>query len=597
MYIIYFLILNLLLLFWSFIDDTDETYGYFEPLHYLLFQKGMQTWEYNPEYAIRSYAFLFPFWILSSIALNLGISKLSLFYFIKGILGLFSAFAASSFIKSINEKISNRLAFITFLCMLFCPGIAYANLSFLPSAVTMSLLQLAIASMLRNNFLACVAWGSIAVLFTGWPFIGVMFLPFGIHMLNSLYFKSGITSVILFCMQSLFVVLVIATCSGIIDVYMYNRWTFPSLNIAIYNAGNNNDNLYGIEPLSYYLKNMILNLGLFFPIALTYPLYQIIKRFIPYNSNPTTSSNQLDKLSMFISLIIWLGILFTRPHKEERFLYPSYPLICFFAADSLCQVFDILQYYEDEAQYSNTTDMSIITSTSHESITSQIDDISSNQQLEGKLIRRRRPISTQVSQESNHNHYERDNDNSWLFIRISLSLAFLLLTLLSFSGRMVSNYMNYHGYITLWKMSGEYITSNDSNPNITICTGSEWYHFPSHFFLPLNSRLEYISDGFHGQLPQHYNSINGTFIIPTQPFNTENKEEISRYIPLNSCNYLIKLEDDNHINKEYNEFEEIRSTKVLYSEKSTSSLARAYYIPYYSHIHNKFKRYRFLKRK
>jgi len=35
------------------IDDTDEVYGYYEPLHYLLYGKGMQTWEYSPTYAIR----------------------------------------------------------------------------------------------------------------------------------------------------------------------------------------------------------------------------------------------------------------------------------------------------------------------------------------------------------------------------------------------------------------------------------------------------------------------------------------------------------------------------------------------------------------
>ena len=30
------------------IDETDETYGYWEPLHYFLYGVGMQTWEYSP---------------------------------------------------------------------------------------------------------------------------------------------------------------------------------------------------------------------------------------------------------------------------------------------------------------------------------------------------------------------------------------------------------------------------------------------------------------------------------------------------------------------------------------------------------------------
>ena len=45
------------------IDDTDEVYGYYEPLHYLLYGKGMQTWEYSPKYAIR-YFFLYIYFII-----------------------------------------------------------------------------------------------------------------------------------------------------------------------------------------------------------------------------------------------------------------------------------------------------------------------------------------------------------------------------------------------------------------------------------------------------------------------------------------------------------------------------------------------------
>ncbi|TSL34533.1 Alpha-1,2-mannosyltransferase ALG9 [Bagarius yarrelli] len=42
------------------ISDCDETFNYWEPTHYLLYGKGMQTWEYSPPpvYAIRSYAYL-----------------------------------------------------------------------------------------------------------------------------------------------------------------------------------------------------------------------------------------------------------------------------------------------------------------------------------------------------------------------------------------------------------------------------------------------------------------------------------------------------------------------------------------------------------
>ena len=43
---------------WSHITDCDETFNYWEPLHYLLYGKGLQTWEYSSEFALRSYTYL-----------------------------------------------------------------------------------------------------------------------------------------------------------------------------------------------------------------------------------------------------------------------------------------------------------------------------------------------------------------------------------------------------------------------------------------------------------------------------------------------------------------------------------------------------------
>jgi hypothetical protein len=86
----------------------------------------------------------------------------------------------------------------------------------------------------------------------------------------------------------------------------------------------------------------------------------------------------------------------------------------------------------------------------------------------------------------------------------------------------------YIGYISLWTRMGENIRINnlqndENNENnaklgnkfkpVIICMGGEWYTFPSHFFLPNNARIEYVYDNFHGELPQHFNSILGTYIF------------------------------------------------------------------------------------
>ena len=43
---------------WSGISDCDETFNYWEPLHYLIYGKGFQTWEYDPQYGLRSYFYI-----------------------------------------------------------------------------------------------------------------------------------------------------------------------------------------------------------------------------------------------------------------------------------------------------------------------------------------------------------------------------------------------------------------------------------------------------------------------------------------------------------------------------------------------------------
>ena len=42
------------------LTDCDEVYNYYEPLHFVLYGYGLQTWEYAEEYALRTYAYLMP---------------------------------------------------------------------------------------------------------------------------------------------------------------------------------------------------------------------------------------------------------------------------------------------------------------------------------------------------------------------------------------------------------------------------------------------------------------------------------------------------------------------------------------------------------
>jgi alpha-1,2-mannosyltransferase len=49
---------NLLAALFAPIQDCDETFNYWEPTHFVSHGYGLETWEYSPEYAIRSWLYI-----------------------------------------------------------------------------------------------------------------------------------------------------------------------------------------------------------------------------------------------------------------------------------------------------------------------------------------------------------------------------------------------------------------------------------------------------------------------------------------------------------------------------------------------------------
>lgn len=140
---------------------------------------------------------------------------------------------------------------------------------------------------------------------------------------------------------------------------------------------------------------------------------------------------------------------------------------------------------------------------------------------------------------------------------------------------------------------------------LDVCTGSEWYQFPSHFFLPEEARLQYLRDGFTGILPQHFASEQGTSAVPLQAFNDLNREEPARYVDLAQCDFLVVLIDRNKSVQETELraqllreeglptalFRRVASEPVISPDYSPSSLHRAYYIPYQTPKRVRFQDY------
>ena len=136
-----YLLLFIFLAFWSSISDCDETYNYWEPMHYLIYGKGFQTWEYAPQYGLRSYAYILlhtvPAWFYAQV---LQPNQMYVFYYcVRCILACLCAVCEAYFYVGVTKEIGANVGRITLICLIFSAGMFVASTAFLPSTTSMYL--------------------------------------------------------------------------------------------------------------------------------------------------------------------------------------------------------------------------------------------------------------------------------------------------------------------------------------------------------------------------------------------------------------------------------------------------------------------------
>lgn len=95
--------------------------------------------------------------------------------------------------------------------------------------------------------------------------------------------------------------------------------------------------LYGTEPWTYYLANLFLNFNFFALLAIaSLPALAITYKYDFRRLGRTQMKPKVGESDPYHLLVlrlspfyIWLGILTLQSHKEERFMFPAYPLLCF----------------------------------------------------------------------------------------------------------------------------------------------------------------------------------------------------------------------------------------------------------------------------
>jgi alpha-1,2-mannosyltransferase len=254
--------------------------------------------------------------------------KLWIFCCLRATLAGITGCCEVAFLASL-ERFSKQVALATGILLLTSTGMAHAAGAYLPSSTIMAFWLLCAAAYLRGNVAVFIGGAVVATLAIGWPFGVIVFVPMGLHILIG---SSPQQLVKVLLGTALWTAVVQATVM-VIDYNHYDKqWLSPIANILVYNAKEGGDELYGVEPASYYLKNLLLNfsyaalLGLLaLPVA---SVMRLLDRPWPV---PLV-------VACVAPLYLWLSIVVPRPHKEERFLFPIYPALCVCAAMTLEQL-------------------------------------------------------------------------------------------------------------------------------------------------------------------------------------------------------------------------------------------------------------------
>ncbi|XP_059818435.1 alpha-1,2-mannosyltransferase ALG9-like, partial [Hypanus sabinus] len=354
------------------------------------------------------------------------------------------------------------LAFLVLSTGMFCSAAA-----FLPSSFCMYTTLVAMTGwfMERN---AVAVLGVAAGAIVGWPFSAALGLPIAFDLLA---LKRNFRSFIIWAVVALGLFLLPLVA---VDSYYYGKWVVAPLNIVLYNVFTpHGPDIYGTEPWWFYFLNGCLNFNVVFVLALcALPLTTLMELLLQQFSGHNLGGPYWLTLS---PMYIWILIFFTRPHKEERFLFPIYPLFCLCGAVALAAVQKSYHF----------------------------------------LFHRYRPEHYTIS-------------SNWLALG-----TVGLFGLLSLS-RSVALFRGYHAPLDLYP-EFQRIASDPGTHTVpegrpvNVCVGKEWHRFPGSFLLPDNWQLQFVASEFRGQLPKPFaKGPKATRIHPTD-MNDQNLEAPSRY--------------------------------------------------------------------
>jgi Alg9-like mannosyltransferase family. len=132
--------------------DCDETFNFWEPLHYALYGRGMQTWEYSPEFGLRSWLYVLLHAPLALAAGSLvGANKIAVFMGVRVLLSFGCAIGESFFVDAVRYRFGPRVGLFTLGILFGSAGMFHAAPAFLPSSFVLVCVLVSVGAWLRDR--------------------------------------------------------------------------------------------------------------------------------------------------------------------------------------------------------------------------------------------------------------------------------------------------------------------------------------------------------------------------------------------------------------------------------------------------------------
>lgn len=551
-----------------FINDCDETFGYWEALHRMLFYReayppggGLLTWEWDPSYALRSYTWLvvlvapwahFLLTISRLSGLSVRSSKLVVFYGVRLLLGFGSALSLWALRWAMapwlggTPSSTDRQTAVVYLWALSL-GSFEASTALLPNTLSLQLVSLAWAAFAVGETAPTLATAAIGErsertkvagfqdshphdyysLFRGgllssmlvlllagilvlwaWPFALIALVPpVSLSLLRCLRSGQGLSS--LFLLGAVLGTMALVTL--LIERSWYGgTWQFPLWAILKYNVLGGASALYGTESAGWYLKNLTVLFTFLLPLSLlSGPVILWGSQSRRRDRDKKQNKGDLDceeARSKDNDRVSWTDKWSRSPERSSLLS----PLLMLWLSLMLTLLLFSAQAHKEERFLTCIYPNVVI--------------------LAAALFPDRHPRSRRAI----------------IWVLASLSVW-----------RLLGRWHYYGGPMRVFQSMPQYIDSERTGEGegggrveTNICMGKSWYRFPSHWFMPPKSRIIWLHDGnntmsdpVHERSREEAPPMLPQYPTPLAAFNDQNRGDVRRqYGNWSQCHYYIDAE-------------------------------------------------------